>query len=186
MEVQLENIVLNVTNITPSNIRMTAQTDMDKNADGSRQHDNSFLIDISKVRAHLTSVNFFVDKKTGFPKITERGLADIDLTNNGLSLRIEVVPKAVKSGNEVHSVFEAKTVTCSIDKLKIHLRETSHDTLFKILSPIINMVAKKKIETGIADAIKENMNKLNANAANKATKTNKKADQKMQEKKQHN
>merc|ERR1719359_1101151 len=161
---------------------MTAQTDMDKNAAGTRQHENSFLIEISKIRAHLTSVNFFVDKKTGFPKITERGLADIDMGGKGLSLKIEVVPRMVKDGNNVHSVFHAKTVGCTIGKLKIHLRETSHDTLFKILSPIINKVAKKKIETGIADAIKENMNKLNANAANKATKTNKKADQKMQEK----
>ena len=185
MEVELENIVLNATDVTPSNVRFIVQADTDKNAAGTRQHENSFLIEISKIRAHLTSVNFFVDKKTGFPKITERGLADIDMGGKGLSLKIEVVPRMVKDGNNVHSVFHAKTVGCTIGKLKIHLRETSHDTLFKILSPIINKVAKKKIEVGICNYIQDTMNNLNGTASTKATQRATKADRKWEEKKQH-
>merc|ERR1711953_1551613 len=166
MELQLENIVLTATEVAPSNIRIIAQSDVEKTgADNSRQNDNSIAIELSKIRAHLTSINFFVDKKTGFPKITERGLADIDMGGKGLSLKIEVVPRMVKDGNNVHSVFHAKTVGCTIGKLKIHLRETSHDTLFKILSPIINKVAKKKIEVGICNYIQDTMNNLNGTAS---------------------
>jgi hypothetical protein len=187
MDMELENIVLNATDVTPSNVRFIVQADGDKDEkSGTRQNNNSFLIEIKKIRAHLTSVNFFVDKKTGFPKITDRGLADIDLDGQGLSLTIEVVPRLEKNGNDVHSVFEAKTVTCTVDKLKIHLRETSHDTLYKLLSPIINKVAKKKIETGIASYVQENMNKMNSIGSQKATKATTKTDRKVQEKKQHN
>merc|ERR1711963_496917 len=133
MELQLENIVLTATEVAPSNIRIIAQTD------------NSIAIELSKIRAHLTSINFFVDKKTGFPKITDRGLADIDmLGTNGLSLRIEVAPRVQKTGNNVQSMFEAKSVTCTIDKLKIHLRETKHGLLYKMVGPVLNAMAKKR------------------------------------------
>merc|ERR1712137_1423389 len=71
-------------------------------------------------------------EKTGFPKVTDRGLADIDMMGtNGLSLRIEVAPRVQKTGNNVQSMFEAKSVNCTIDKLKIHLRETKHDLMYK-------------------------------------------------------
>jgi len=182
MDLELENIVLNVTDVTPSNVRFIVQADTDKATSGSRQSDNSFIIEISKIRAHLTSVNFFVDKRTGFPKITERGLADIDLARNGLSLKIEIAPKMETFGKSVRSVFEAKTVTCNVDKLKIHLRKTSHDGLYKLLSPIINMVAKSKIQNGIEGYIKDNMNQLNSLTSQKATLAAKKTDQKVKEK----
>jgi len=181
MELQLENIVLTATEVAPANIRVIAQSDMEKTgADNSRQNDNSIAIEVSKIRAHLTSINFFVDKKTGFPKITERGLADVDLMGtNGLNLVVELAPRVQKTGNNVHSLFEPKNVTCSIDKLKIHLRETSHDFLYKLISPIMNMVAKKKIETGVADAIRDGINKLNTNASAGATNQAVRADQKV-------
>jgi len=181
MELQLENIVLTATEVAPANIRVIAQSDMEKTgADNSRQNDNSIAIEVSKIRAHLTSINFFVDKKTGFPKITERGLADVDLMGtNGLNLVVELAPRVQKTGNNVHSLFEPKNVTCSIDKLKIHLRETSHDFLYKLISPVMNMVAKKKIETGVADAIRDGINKLNTNASAGATNQAVRADQKV-------
>lgn len=184
MDIELENIVLNATDVTPSNIRFMVKADTDRSGpSGSRQPNNSFLIEIAKIRAHLTSVNFYMNKKTGFPKIEDRGLADIDLMGNGLSLVVEVAPKIVKTGKEVHSVFETKNVSCTVDKLKIHLRETSHDTLYKILSPIINMVAKKKIESGISNYIRENMDKVNHMGSKQATQSANKADAKIKEKK---
>jgi len=183
MELQLENIVLTATEVAPSNVRFIVQTDMEKTgAENSRQNDNSFILEISKIRAHLTSINFFVDKKTGFPKITERGLADVDLAGtNGLSLRIEIAPQVQKSGNQVHSLFEAKNVTCSIDKLKIHLRETSHDFLYKLISPVMNMVAKKKIEAGICDAIRDGVRRMNTTASSQFSESAQKTQQKIDE-----
>jgi hypothetical protein len=171
MELQLENIVLTATEIAPSNIRIIAQSDMEKTgADNSRQNDNSIAIELSKIRAHLTSINFFVDKKTGFPKITERGLADVDLMGtNGLNLVVELAPRVQKTGNNVHSLFEPKNVTCSIDKLKIHLRETSHDFLYKVVGPVLNAMAKKRMQTGIENAIVEQISKLNHAASSGAT-----------------
>ena len=187
MDVELENIVLNATDVTPSNIQFIAQADTDKDAtSGSRQADNSFLVKISKVRAHLTSVNFYINKKTGFPKLEDRGLADIDLAGNGLSMTIKVTPNVRKEKTDVQSVFNVDTVNCTVDKLKIHLRETSHDALYKILSPIINMVAKKRIEAGISEYVKENLTKMNEITSQRATKAATKTDKKVQEKKQSN
>jgi len=183
LELQLENIVLTATEIIPSNVRFIVEADAEKTGvDQSRQNDNSFIIEVAKIRAHLTSINFFVDKKTGFPKITERGLADIDLMGtNGMSLRIAVAPKVQKTGNAVLSMFEAKDVNCSIDRLRIHLRDTKHDFLYKLIGPVLNMAAKKRIETGVQDAIRDAINKLNDAASSGATNTGVKASQKVNE-----
>merc|ERR1712151_708018 len=82
-----------------------------------------------------------------------------------------------KSGNEVHSLFEAKNVTCSIDKLKIHLRETSHDFLYKLISPIMNMVAKKKIQAGVCDGVR----RMNDTASTQFSQSAQKTQQKINE-----
>merc|ERR1712110_1254948 len=157
MELQLENIVLTATEIAPSNVRFIVQTDMEKTgANNSRQNDNSFILEISKIRAHLTSINFFVDKKTGFPKITERGLADVDLEGtNGMSLRIEIAPQVQKTGDQVHSLFEAKNVTCTIDKKKIH--------------------------TGVCDAIRDGVHRMNDTASTQFSQSAQKTQQKINE-----
>jgi len=183
MELQLENIVLTATEVAPSSVRVIMQTDTEKTgADQSRQNDNSFILELSKIRAHLTSINFFVDKKTGFPKVTDRGLADIDmLGTNGLSLRIELAPRVQKSGRDVHSMFEAKSVNCTIDKLKIHLRETKHDLLYKIVGPVLNAMAKKRMEAGIENAIVEQISKFNQNASAGATDAAHRTEQKAHE-----
>merc|ERR1712137_1534714 len=183
MELQLENIVLTATEVAPSSVRVIMQTDAEKTgADQSRQNDNSFILELSKIRAHLTSINFFVDKKTGFPKVTDRGLADIDMMGtNGLSLRIEVAPRVQKTGNNVQSMFEAKSVNCTIDKLKIHLRETKHDLLYKIVGPVLNAMAKKRMETGIEDAIREQISKFNHVASEGATDAAHRTEQKVHE-----
>lgn len=165
IELQLENIVVKTTHVTPSNVRVSAQVDKDHG-----KFDNYFEIELSKIVARLNSVNFYVNKKTGFPKIEERGLADIDLTRYpGITLNIQIAPKAKKVGDNVYSVFEIRNCSCSIKKLKIHLRETKHDTLYKIAGPAINLVAKKKIEKAVVDAIRENFGKLNDAAARRAT-----------------
>merc|ERR1712151_1473266 len=111
---------------------------------------------ISKIRAHLTSINFFVDKKTGFPKITERGLADVDLEGtNGMSLRIEIAPQVQKTGDTVHSLFEAKNVTCTIDK--------------------------KKIQAGVCDAIRDGVRRVNESASTQFSQSAQKTQQKINE-----
>merc|ERR1712137_1169958 len=121
-------------------------------------------------------------EKTGFPKVTDRGLADIDMMGtNGLSLRIEVAPRVQKTGNNVQSMFEAKSVNCTIDKLKIHLRETKHDLMYKIVGPVLNAMAKKRMETGIEDAIREQISKFNHVASEGATDAAHRTEQKVHE-----
>ena len=183
LEIQLSNIVLNTTDITPSNVRMIVQADTSKDWGNTRQKNNSFLIEISKIRAHLSSVNFYINKKTGFPKVEDRGLADIFLFGSkGLSLTIEVVPNLVHSGKHVHSIFTAKRVTCSISKLKIHLRETKHDFLYKLVAPVINRVATSKIENGISNYIRDNIEKMNTIVSSRTTNATYKTAQKVDEK----
>merc|ERR1712032_1726253 len=71
--------------------------------------------------------------------------------------------------SNVQSMFEAKSVTCTIDKLKIHLRETKHDLLYKVVGPVLNAMAKKRMQTGIENAIVEQISKLNHAASSGAT-----------------
>lgn len=165
MELQLENIVLKTSHVTPSNVSITAHMDASKG-----QNDNYFEVNISKIYAKLRSVNFYMHKKTGFPKIEDRGLADIDLTRYpGMTISMQIAPNTRKVGNNVHSVFKVRNAHCSISKLNIRLRDTNHDTLYKLVSPIINAVARKRIENAIVENINHAVDKLNDVASRQAS-----------------
>jgi len=159
---KFENIVLNCVDILPSNIKVAA------NIDGVQRDGNEFEIRISRIKSHLRNVKFDIDKRSGFPKFHETGLADIDLGGKyGMEIRV-VISVGAEGSNITAKAY------CKIDKFKMRLTQTKHDGLFKVLSPIMNMVAKGKIQTAIQNAIEENIAELNKKAIHGKDKAQKK------------
>jgi transcriptional regulator with XRE-family HTH domain len=179
---RLENIVLNVTDILPSQIKLSTQLD------ASGQNHNSIEIRLKQIRAHLRNVKFYMDKRSGFPHIKETGFADIDLSGkNGMDLFISVRPQLPSIDSKHNAMFHINKCTCSISKLRLRLRDTKHDFLYKLLSPVINAIARKRIETmvqdNIANAIKQ-LDRAVTNAREQGAVAVKKAKEKA-EKAQH-
>merc|ERR1711977_139620 len=85
-----------------------------------------------------------------------------------MEICVHVVPRVLLMSQKVLSLFEVASATCSLSKLKIYLRDTPHDNLYKFLAPLINRVAAKKLEEYISQYIALYVAKLNAVAAERA------------------
>ena len=152
---RLENIVINVTDILPSQIHLSTKLD------ATGQNSNSIEIRLRHIRAHLRNVKFYMDKRSGFPHIKESGFADIDLAGkHGMDLFISVRPQLPSADGKHTTMFHVNECTCSISKLRLRLRDTKHDAFYKLLSPVINAIARKRIETMVQDNIEKAINQL--------------------------
>jgi len=170
---ELDNLVINCTDILPSQIHLGAT--LDAETVGS----NVLQLKLSKVRAHIRNAKFFIDKRDGFPKFKESGFIDVDLKGaNGMTIDLELQPERVSldENKTVESLFRVKSANCSISKLNLRFRDTKHDGLYKFLGPVINIMARKRIETLVRDQIVETIKQINTTSAKAATQALRKSD----------
>jgi len=152
---RLENVVVNCTDILPSQIKVSTTLD------ATGQNNNAIEIRLSHIRAHLRNAKFFYDKRSGFPHIKESGLVDVDLAGKrGMDIFLSVRPNIPHKGAQIDSLFTVNECSCTISKLRLRLRETKHDALYKFLSPVINSIARKRIETLVQDQIEKAINQF--------------------------
>jgi hypothetical protein len=112
---------------------------------------NQASIQLSHVRADARDVQFDFRKKSGI-KVHDSGLADIHIPARGLDVTMVVRNSKPNSNSNVIDVVK---VQCKLHELKLRMRETKHDTLYKVLSPIINTAFKKNAEKAIAEELKK-------------------------------
>ena len=78
-------------------------------------------------------------KKTGFPKISDHGLADVFIGGSGISGKVHI-----ESTDRRGSVFHVREVKVKIDTLKFKLRDTKHNFLYATIRPLATGLIKKR------------------------------------------
>ena len=145
-DLKIRNAVLDCGDIAPSYFRFTLQGDVE----GSLVR-NYIQVIVSKIRAKIIGADFYYNKKT-FPKITESGRADLSIYGkNGMTIGFEICPY----DNHGESKLILRRNLCKISQLNLRLRNTDHDILYGMLSPIINAVVKTRIENIIKETLKD-------------------------------
>ncbi|CCF49801.1 uncharacterized protein UHOR_13922 [Ustilago hordei] len=132
VDLVIENLAIDLLNILPS------QTEMDTD---------------------MRDVHFFFNKKLGFPKLKERGTADIFLGGKGLTVTVHLEAENAPRGKKSRHIFTVKQVVAKVDKLKFAIRDSKHDTLIKVIKPLATGIIKKQIskaaEQGIRDGLED-------------------------------
>lgn len=98
----------------------------------------------------MRDVAFYFRKKSGFPKLTDSGLADVLLGGEGLSVTAHVA----SAGKDSSSVFKVKNVHVKVGTLKFSIRDSKHDLLYKTLRPLATGLVKKQLQKAISDAVR--------------------------------
>ncbi|KAL1920788.1 uncharacterized protein VTP21DRAFT_11423 [Calcarisporiella thermophila] len=168
---RVENIVLGITHILPSYVRFRTDARFHAKAGTEFDFENRLHMTLSHVQAAAKDVSFYLNKKKGFPRMREIGLADIVIPGRGITVDLVLRPRYEKE----HALdLESCKVTISSMKLKLH--DTSRDFLYKILNPIIKSVAKKQARKAIEESIRRGITAidrqivaLNKQAAQKAS-----------------
>ncbi|KAG9010125.1 hypothetical protein FRB94_004366 [Tulasnella sp. JGI-2019a] len=152
LDLVIENLTLQGQNMFPNIMSMEAHNFFQfspYNAIPDKGHHN-FTFTFSQVQADMRDVAFYFNKKNGFPKIKDSGLADVFLGGEGLTATVHLA----SAGRDRSSVFHVKDVHVKLDSLKFSVRDSKHDLLYKTLKPLATGLVKKQIAKAITDAIR--------------------------------
>jgi len=178
---RVDNLILRCSNVIPRYVKIQTETDVHMeppsehgdrvqgSTKGSADISNRVMINMSHVRADARDVHFDFRKKSGI-KMHDSGLADIHIPDRGLDVTMVVR----NSGqNSQTNILEVVRVQCKLHDLKLRMRDTKHDTLYKVLSPVINTAIKRNAEKAIAEQLKRILIRLDQRVGDLQTKTQK-------------
>ena len=90
LDLVIENLTFQGRNIFPNVVSMNASNFIKfspYNTIGDEAH-HEFTFTFGQIQADMRDVAFYFRKKSGFPKLTDQGLADVLLGGQGLTVRI--------------------------------------------------------------------------------------------------
>lgn len=154
----VENLVLESDNFMPNVIEAASDNyfrwGRKKIANKNR---NTMDVRVAGIQMDLRDVSYHVKRKTGFPTITDTGVANILLPGNGLSFRMKV---ATADKSDRQNFFKVEKVKVDFKGLNIKLKQSNHKLLFAIVKPLVLKVLRPPIQKLVEKAIKDECNKL--------------------------
>ncbi|KAF7965517.1 hypothetical protein HWV62_43076, partial [Athelia sp. TMB] len=155
LDLVVENLTLSGRNLFPNVVSLEAHNFIKFSPYAAIQDENhhEFTLTFGQMQADMRDVAFYFRKKTGIPKLSDSGLADVVLGGEGLTATVHLV----SSDKDKSSVFKVKNVVVKVDTLKFSIRDSKHDFLYKTLKPLATGLVKKQIQKAIRDAITTGM-----------------------------
>jgi len=162
VDLVIENLTLETANLLPNLFEIEARnyfklSPYDNLGDVSK---HSFWVSFSQIQTDLKDVAFYIKKKTGFPKLTDSGYADVFLGGKGLSGKIHLE----STGRRDHA-FKVIEVKIKIDKLKFAVRESKHSFLINTLRPLATGLIKGALTKAIEAAIRSGLEQVDMQVA---------------------
>jgi len=155
LDLVVENLTLQGRNLFPNIVSFEAHNFMKfspYNTINDISH-HEFTLTFGHIQADMRDVAFYFRKKSGIPKLTDSGLADVVLGGHGLTATVHLV----SADKDKSSVFKVKSVRVKVDSLKFSIRDSKHDILYKTLRPLATALVKKQIQKAVTDAITTGM-----------------------------
>ncbi|KZT08513.1 uncharacterized protein LAESUDRAFT_724022 [Laetiporus sulphureus 93-53] len=151
LDLVLENLALSGKNVFPNIISLDVRNFMKfspYNVIGDEQH-HEFTLTLGQIQADLRDVAFYYHKKTGMPKMSDSGLADLLLGGTGLTITAHLA-----TAHDPASVFAVKDVQVKVHTLKFAVRDSKHDVLYKTLAPLATSLVKKQLQKALGGAVR--------------------------------
>ncbi|TFK35771.1 hypothetical protein BDQ12DRAFT_307288 [Crucibulum laeve] len=151
LDLVVENLTLSGRNLFPNIVSLDAHNYVKFSPYDAIKDDNHFkmTIGLEQMQADMRDVAFYYRKKTGIPKMSDSGLADVLLGGEGLSATVTLG----SATRDPSSVFKVVDVQVKVDTLKFSIRDSKHDFLYKTLRPLATGLIKKQIQKAIHDGL---------------------------------
>ncbi|KAG1792741.1 uncharacterized protein HD556DRAFT_1377609 [Suillus plorans] len=158
LDLVVENLTLQGRNMFPNVISMEAFNFLKFSPHDAIQDErhHEFTITLAQIQADMRDVAVYYNKKTGFPKAKDSGLADIILGGQGMTVTIHLV----SADRDRSSVFKVKNVHVKVDSLKFSIRDAKYNFLYTTFKPIMTTVVKSHIQKAVAQAIRTGLEYL--------------------------
>ncbi|KNG90436.1 hypothetical protein ANOM_001056 [Aspergillus nomiae NRRL 13137] len=153
-DVVVENLVVESDNLMPNVVEFGSDNYLRWGRKKiSSKRDNKIMISVSGIQADLRDVSYYINKKQGFPAITDEGVMDIFLGGDGFGFKI-TASNAHKEDRQ--NFVKLDKVSVKIDSFDIKLKKSRHKALFTIFKPLlfrtVRPVLQKVLEQQVRDA----------------------------------
>ncbi|KAJ5823383.1 hypothetical protein N7447_005723 [Penicillium robsamsonii] len=118
----------------------------------TNKRDNKIMISMSGIQADLRDISYYIKKKDGFPSITDRGIMDIFLGGEGLSVKIAA---STAQKNDKEHFVKLDRVSVSIKNMDIKLRKSRHKLLFNVFKPMLFNVVRPALQKVVEGQVRE-------------------------------
>jgi len=155
IDLVIENLILSGPNLFPNVVELEAHNQfkfspyegINKTMD---VHHHRLRLGLSQIQADIRDVSFAFRRKKGWPKISDRGLADVVIAGKGISVEVDI--ETVH--NRRDSVFRVRNVKTQVDTLTFSIRDSKHNLLYKFIRATATGVIKKAIAAAVSTAIR--------------------------------
>lgn len=99
---------------------------------------------------------YSLDKRSGFPKWQDSGLADIRIHGTGMDLLIVLAPTNYQDSEKETPRYgiAIHDVKCIIHHLDLNLYETQHDWVYSVFGPWVRSALRLRLERMIEEQLK--------------------------------
>ena len=104
-------------------------------------------------------MSYYVNRKQGFPSLTDTGLADIFLGGTGFSFKMKM-STAEKSDRQ--NFFKVDKVDVDVKNFNIKLKQSKHKLLFALAKPIMLKVMRPALQKVLEKTIKDKVHELDS------------------------
>lgn len=156
----IENLVIESDNLMPNLFEISNDSYFRwGRKDVSRTHRESFMVSIAGIQCDFRDVSYYINRKQGFPHISDTGVADFLLGGNGLGLKLHLT--TAHKHDRAH-FFQCDKVDVTISNLSVKLKQSKHKLLFTILKPLLLTVMRPLIQRVVAKQIQDYFVKMDA------------------------
>lgn len=158
-DIVIENLILSGDTLLPNLVEtkidsfnsFSLKTDTE-----SKPGHQSLFVRMNEIQADISDVVFFYKKKTGFPKLSDRGVASVTIGGKGISVAVRVQSVT----DNPAKTFKVSYCKCNVNNIKIKINDSNHDMLYKTIRPLVIGQIRKQIARGIEGKIIESLNQL--------------------------
>lgn len=170
-DIVIENLILSgdslLPNVFDSKIESYNSFSLKSETQSKPSHKTLF-VRMSEIQAEIDDVVFFYKKKTGFPKLSDRGVASLTVGGKGISVATRITTVT----DNPAKTFKVASCKCNVDNLKVKVNDSNHDILYKAIRPLVIGQVKKQVSRAIEEKITAMINQLDEKVTKSIVKMN--------------
>ncbi|KAI9027459.1 hypothetical protein CLU79DRAFT_716995 [Phycomyces nitens] len=176
-DVVVENVVLSGDTMLPNvfDIKMENFSRFSPKTNVSNVDRQSIFIDMKEIQAVVEDVVFYYKKKTGFPKLSDRGVASLVMGGKGISAAVRVTSNSLNPRN----TFKVTYCKCTVDDLKLNIKDSRHGLLYKTVHPMVIGIVRRQIAKALEAKIIDFVEQGDREVTSKLYRTQRKMDEKQ-------
>ncbi|KAJ3110401.1 hypothetical protein HDU96_006644 [Phlyctochytrium bullatum] len=139
----VENIVLTTENIFPNLMELKVKNSVlfGLRPEVGTVMDHSFTLNFYQIQADVRDMPFFFRKKTGFPQVTDWGVANFFVGGEGITVKTKI---GLDLESEYQTIVPQKVVV-SVENLDLQIVASRNDAIYKVLHSTIVSIIRKEL-----------------------------------------